>query len=290
MPGTSREHRPELPRVGGGLAGAWRAGAPDTIGAMTAAGLAGASAPARGLTLADHLIPDRLRERATALQRDVLMVLAGTGLLIAGAYASFTVPALQLGTLYVPVNPYVPLTLQTFAVLFTGALLGSGRGVSATGLYLLIGIVGFPVFSADAAGVHRSGLGTFASLDEGRLVLGSTGGYLVGFLVASFTVGRLAEKGWDRRLRGSLAAMVIGSLVIYAVGLAWLAVAHPWPASLDDGFGGALPATLTFGLYPFLPGDFAKLLVAAGLLPLGWRLISRRASEPERSGGPPGRA
>ena len=255
---------------------------------MTAAGLAGVSAPARGLTLADHLVPDRLRQRATALQRDVLLVLAGTGLLIAGAYASFTIPAVQLGTLYVPVNPYVPLTLQTFAVLFTGALLGAGRGVSATGLYLLIGAVGVPVFSADAEGVHRRGLETFASLEGGQLILGSTGGYLVGFLVASFIVGRLAEQGWDRRIPRSLAAMVIGSLVIYGFGLAWLAIAHPWPASVDETFGGALPATLTFGLYPFLPGDIAKLLVAAGLLPLGWRLISRRASE--RSEGPPGRA
>jgi biotin transporter BioY len=255
---------------------------------MTAAGLAGAPAPTRGLTLADHLVPERLRERASALQRDALLVLAGTGLLIAGAYASFTVPALQLGTLYVPVNPYVPLTLQTFAVLFTGALLGAGRGVSATGLYLLIGIVGVPVFSADAEGVHRRGLETFASLEGGQLVLGSTGGYLVGFLLASAVVGRLAERGWDRRLRGSLAAMVLGSLVIYAAGLAWLAVAHPWPGSVDETFGGALPATLTFGLYPFLPGDIAKLLVAAGLLPLGWRLVSRRASE--LPGGPPGPA
>jgi biotin transporter BioY len=255
---------------------------------MTAAGLAGAPASARGLTLADHLLPDRLGQRATALQRDVLLVLAGAALLIAGAYASFTVPALQLGTLYVPVNPYVPLTLQTFAVLFTGALLGAGRGVSATGLYLLIGIVGFPVFSADAAGVHRSGLGTFAALEEGRLILGSTGGYLVGFLTASFVVGRLAERGLDRRIPSSVAAMVIGSFIIYAFGLVWLAIAHPWPASVDETLGGTFPATLTFGLYPFLPGDIAKLLVAAGLLPLGWRLISRRASE--RSGGPPGRA
>jgi biotin transport system substrate-specific component len=187
---------------------------------------------------------------------------------------SIPVPQLQLGQLYLPVNPYVPLTLQTFAVLFTGALLGSWRGASSTALYLLIGIVGFPVFSAGDDGVHRSGLGTFVRLDEGRFVLGSTGGYLIAFLLASALVGRLAERGWDRRFATSIAAMVAGTVLIYAVGVTWLAFA------IDVDIAQAL----TFGLYPFLPGDIAKLLVAAGLLPLGWRLVSRRASGP--LGGP----
>jgi biotin transport system substrate-specific component len=79
-------------------------------------------------------------------------------------------------------------------------------------------------------------------------------------------VGRLAELGWDRNLRGSIAAMLIGSLAIYAVGLPWLAIA----VHLD------LATTLQFGLWPFIPGDLVKLLVAAGLLPVGWRLVSRR--------------
>ena len=236
---------------------------------MTAARLAGAPAAGRGFTLGDHLIPSRLRQRATSLQRDALLVAAGTALLILGAYASFSVPAVQLGWLYVPVNEYVPLTLQTFGVLFTGALLGARRGVAATGLYLLIGALGFPVFAADASGVHASGLGTIASFQGGHLVLGATGGYLLGFLVASALVGSLAQRGWDRRLGGSIGAMLIGTAIIYALGVAWLAVA----ADL------ALGEALAFGLYPFLPGDILKLLVAAGLLPLGWRLVSRRASD-----------
>lgn len=230
------------------------------------------------MTLGDHLIPAILAERAPTWARDTALVLAGTALLILGAYVSFTVPSIQLGRLYVPVNEYVPLTLQTFGVLFTGALLGARRGVAATGIYLLIGIVGFPVFSADAEGVHRSGLGTFLAFDGGRLVLGSTGGYLVGFLVASAVVGGLAERGWDRRLGGSVAAMVIGTVVVYAGGVTWLAFA----ANLD------LANALAFGLWPFLPGDIAKLLVAAGLLPLGWRLVSGRASR--RRGGHAGPA
>jgi biotin transport system substrate-specific component len=244
---------------------------------MTAAGRAAAPTPRLGLTLGDALYPGSLRERAPAWARDASLVAAGVALLIVGAYVSFTVPAVQLGQLFVPVNEYVPLTLQTFGVLFTGALLGTRRGVAATGIYLLIGIVGFPVFSADAEGIHRSGLGTFLAFDGGRVVLGSTGGYLVGFLMASAVVGGLAERGWDRRLGSSLAAMVTGTAVVYAFGVTWLAFA----ANLD------IATALTFGLWPFLPGDILKLLVAAGLLPLGWRLVSRRASDEARGGSAP---
>ena len=224
---------------------------------------------ARPRTLADLLVPASLTERAPAWARDTLLVLSGTVLLIVGAYVSFTVPAIQLGQLYVPINEYVPLTLQTFGVLFTGALLGSWRGLSATSLYLLIGILGVPVFAAGADGVHRSGLETIVRVDGGQIVLGATGGYLIGFLVASAVVGGLAERGWDRRLGRSVAAMAIGSAIIYVLGVTWLALAA------DLGPADAL----TFGLWPFLPGDILKLLVAAGLLPLGWRLAARRASE-----------
>ena len=236
---------------------------------MTAAGLPGVASAPRLPTLGDALFPASLRRHATTWQRDALLVAAGTALLIAGAYVSFTVPAIALGGLYVPVNEYVPLTLQTFGVLFTGALLGARRAVSATGLYLVIGALGFPVFAADAEGVHRSGLETIVAFEEGRLVLGATGGYLVGFVVAAVLVGALAQRGWDRRLRGSIGAMLLGTVVIYALGVSWLAIA----ADL------ALREALAFGLFPFLPGDILKLLVAAGLLPLGWRLVSVRASD-----------
>jgi biotin transport system substrate-specific component len=235
---------------------------------------------ARRLTLGDLFVPAHLAERAPAWARDVTLVLAGTALLVLGAYISISVPAISLGQLFVPVNEYVPLTLQTFGVLFTAALLGARRGVSATGLYLLIGIVGFPVFAAGADGVHRSGLETIAGLSGGRIVLGATGGYLLGFLIASIVVGGLAERGWDRRIRSSVAAMVAGSLIIYGFGVAWLAVATD--LSLGDA--------LTFGLWPFLPGDVVKLLVAAGLLPLGWRVVAPPAvlaSPPAALASPP---
>ncbi|MFN8621161.1 MAG: biotin transporter BioY [Chloroflexota bacterium] len=219
-----------------------------------------------GLTLGDFLIPIRVGERSTIWQRNLLLIVAGTLLLTVGAYVSIDVPAFRIGDIYVPANQYVPLTLQTFGVLFTGALLGMRRGIASIGLYLLIGIIGIPVFAAGADGVHASGIDTIATMDGGHLVLGATGGYLIGFLVAGALVGRLAELGWDRRLRGSIAAMAIGSVVIYAIGVTWLAIA----ANLDAG------QALQYGLFPFLPGDILKLLVAAGLLPVGWRLVARR--------------
>jgi biotin transport system substrate-specific component len=248
---------------------------------MTAAGRAPAILPPTILpprrTLADALLHVAWRAEAPTWLRDSALVAVGTLLLIVGAYVSITVPAVQLGQLYVPVNAYVPLTLQTFGVLFTGALLGARRGLLATGLYLLLGIIGVPVFAAGADGVHRAGLDTIVAFEGGRLVLGATGGYLVGFVVASGVVGRLAEHGWDRRLRRSLAAMAIGSALIYSSGVIWLAVAAD--LSLADA--------LVYGLWPFLPGDLAKLVLAAALLPLGWRTVSARASSPSgASAGP----
>jgi biotin transport system substrate-specific component len=244
---------------------------------MTAVGHAPAL-PVRRSTLADALLPRRVTAGAPAWVRDLLLVAGGTVLLVLGAYLTVTLPAVQLGRLYVPVNEYVPLTLQTFGVLFSAALLGARRGVSATALYLLLGIVGLPVFAAGADGVHRSGLDTILGLEAGRIVLGATGGYLLGFLVASAVVGRLAEHGWDRRPARSLAAMAIGMALIYLCGVSWLAVATGLP----------VPDALVFGLWPFVPGDLLKLAAAAALLPLGWRAVSGRASEAH--GGTPGLA
>jgi biotin transport system substrate-specific component len=220
----------------------------------------------RGLTLGDFLVPIRLGERAAVWQRNLLMVLVGTALMIAGAWISFDVPAVAIGDIYVPANPYVPVSLQTMAALLVGATLGFRRGLASTGLYLLIGAVGLPVFALNAAGTHESSFRHFASVVDGHLVLGTTGGYLIGFMVAAALVGRLAELGWDRRLRGSIAAMVIGLVVIFALGITWLAIA----ASLS------VSDALLYGLWPFLPGEVVKVIVAAGVLPIGWRMVARR--------------
>jgi biotin transport system substrate-specific component len=212
-----------------------------------------------GVTLGDFLVPIRLGERISAPARHLILIGLGTLLIIVGARFTF----------YLPGDPLVPVTLQTFGVLFGGAMLGFRRGVLSVLLYIALGLF-LPVFAYDqAAGVYRQGLDTIVALKDGQLVLGVTGGYLVGFVLASAVTGRLAELGWDRHIGGSLGAMLLGSVAIYAVGLPWLAVA----AQLS------VEQTLKFGLWPFIPGDLLKLGAAALLLPAGWWLVNRRPSD-----------
>ncbi len=220
----------------------------------------------RGLTLGDFLVPIRLGERAAIWQRNLMMVLVGTGLMILGAYISFDLPSFAIGDIYLPANPYVPVSLQTLSALVVGATLGFRRGVFATSLYLLLGCIGLPVFALNSQGNHQSSIAQIATVTDGHIVLGTTGGYLIGFVLAAGLVGRLAELGWDRRLRGSIAAMVLGLVVVFTLGMTWLSIA----ASLD------LSQTLQYGLWPFLPGEIIKLVIAAGILPIGWRLVERR--------------
>ncbi len=223
----------------------------------------------RGVTLGDFFVPIRVGERFAAWQRHLVLVILGALLITGCAYVSISVPAVSLPFgIYIPPDPYVPITLQTFGVLFTGATLGFRRGVASSGLYLLLGSIGLPVFALKADGT-RSGVDTIMSFHAGQLVLGATGGFLIGFLFASAIAGALAEHGWDRNLLGSVAAMLGASIALYVIGLPWLAMA----AKLDAS------QTLQFGLYPFLPGDLVKLLVAAGLLPVGWWFVRRRAHD-----------
>ena len=214
----------------------------------------------RGVTLGDFLVPIRLGERAASWQRHLLMIGVGTLLIILGARISF----------YLPGNTLVPVTLQTFGVLFGGALLGFRRSIASVALYILLGAVGLPVFAySESAHAYLSGIGTVATVSNGQIVLGVTGGYIVGFLFAGALVGRLAELGWDRKIGGSIAAMLLGNIVIYLIGVPWLMLAAGLP--LDDG--------LKYGLWPFVPGDLLKVAVAAGLLPVGWWLVRRRSSD-----------
>ena len=214
----------------------------------------------RGLTLGDFLVPIRVSEHISARVRNLMLVAIGTLLIILGARISF----------YLPGNPVVPVTLQTFGVIFTGALLGFRRGSAAAVLYLALGAVGLPVFAWDAdVGRYGAGLATIISRDEGRWVLGATGGYLIGFVIAAAVVGRLAELGWDRRFGGALAAMVIGEATIFALGVSWLKVALDLPVT----------SALEFGLWPFLVGDVLKIVLAAAVLPFGWWVVNRRPSD-----------
>ncbi|MDO8483622.1 MAG: biotin transporter BioY [Candidatus Limnocylindrales bacterium] len=200
------------------------------------------TAEEHGLTIADFLVPIRLGERVNSRVRDVALILLGV---------LFVAICAQI---YVPIEP-VPFTGQTFGVLATGAALGFRRGGLSLGLYLLIGAIGLPVFAQGREGTD--------------VVLGVSGGYLVGFVFAAAIVGRLAELGWDRQIVGSLGAMFIGNALIYVVGLPWLAVVG----------GYSMEETVAYGLTPFLVWDAAKLAVAAGIFPVAWWVVGRRPDD-----------
>lgn len=172
--------------------------------------------------------------------RDAALVLAGA--LLTALCAQISIP--------LPGDP-VPLTGQTFAVLLTGAALGSRRGASAQGLYVGMGMVGLPVYADGAAGLDR--------------LFGATGGYLVGFIVAAWVVGRAADAGLDRSPFSALPVFAVGSLIIFAFGVAWLAVHQ----DIDP------IRAIDLGVVPFIPGGIVKALAASALLPTAWRFVGR---------------
>ena len=145
----------------------------------------------------------------------------------------------------------VPVTGQTFAVLLTGALLGSRLGALAMIAYLVEGAAGLPFFAAGGSGAAR-------------LLFSPTSGYLLAYPAAAFVTGLLAERGWDKRFLTAAAAMAAGSLVILLGGWAWLTAMYK-PAI--DAFGQ--------GVAPFLVGDVIKIALAAAVLPSGWALVKR---------------
>ena len=206
----------------------------------------------RGITIADFLVPIQVSERISARARHVALIVAGALFIALTANISILVPG----------SP-VPLTGQTFSVLIVGGALGMRRGVAATLLYLVLGFF-LPVYAEHASGVAR-----IASVDGGTLVLGATGGYLIGFVVASGVVGRLAELGWDRHLAGAVAAMAIGNVIIYVFGIPWLMAAT----------GMTFSAAINAGLLPFVITDLIKLGLAAGVFPIAWWVVGRRPGE-----------
>ena len=189
-------------------------------------------------TYADILRPDT---RRIARLYDVSLIVSGS--LAVGLSAQVALP--------LAFSP-VPITGQTLAVLLVGALMGRVRGGVVMLLYLAEGVAGLPVFAGGGAGAAH--------------LLGPTGGYLVGFVVAATVTGYLAERGWDRRFGTTLAAMLLGTVAIFVVGLAWL------------GLFTGTENLLAMGLYPFVPGAIAKIIVAAALVPQGWKLLGLRKS------------
>jgi biotin transport system substrate-specific component len=180
----------------------------------------------------------------TGLLVDALLVCAGAALVAACAQV----------TIY---HDPVPFTGQTFAVVLVGASLGAARGAASLVLYVLVGLAGAHVY---ADGKHGW-----------DVLSGSTGGYLVGFVVAAALVGWLAQRGWDRRVSTAVSAMLTGSVVIYLFGLTWL---HHWLGA-NPKFGTSWSATLEAGLYPYVPGDLIKVYLAALALPGAWALVRR---------------
>ena len=145
----------------------------------------------------------------------------------------------------------VPITGQTFAVLLTGALLGSRLGAAAVIAYLIEGAVGLPFFAGGGGGILR--------------FLGPTAGYLVAFPAAAFITGAFAEHGWDKRYESAVAAMAIGSAIIFFGGWAWYAVLTNTPPV----------AAFKIAVLPYLVGDVIKIALAAAVLPTGWALLKK---------------
>jgi biotin transport system substrate-specific component len=148
----------------------------------------------------------------------------------------------------------IPITGQTFAVLLTGALLGSRLGAAAVIAYLIEGAIGLPFFAGGAAGIVR--------------FFGPTGGYLVAFPAAAFVTGAFAEHGWDKNYPQAVVAMAIGSVIVFLGGWAWYSVLTSTPPL----------AAFQIAVLPYLVGDVIKIALAAAVLPTGWALLKRKAS------------
>jgi biotin transport system substrate-specific component len=152
----------------------------------------------------------------------------------------------------VPMWP-VPITMGTFAVLTIGAAYGARLGLVTILGYMIIGALGFDVFAGSSAEAY--GL---------SYMMGGTGGYLLGYVMATVALGWFARAGWDRSAGKMALAMLAGNVIIYVPGLIWLGMLYGWDKPI-----------LQWGLTPFLIGDALKLALAAALLPALWKLVGR---------------
>ena len=185
------------------------------------------------------------RGEALSIARFVALAVTGSLLLTLSA------------KIQIPFYP-VPMTMQTFVLLVLAMVLGWRLGVASVLLYLAEGALGLPVF----AGTPEKGIGI-------AYMLGGTGGYLLGFVLAVAVCGWLAQRGWDRRVWSTALAMLIGNVLIYVPGLLWLGSLYGWDKPI-----------LQWGLTPFVYGDLLKLALAAATLPLAWRLLGQRGGGP----------
>lgn len=186
----------------------------------------------KNLTLIEAILP-RIENKVLVAIKDIVLVL------------SFAILTGICAKLKIEIGP-IPITMQTFAVLLSGALLGKIRGGASQLTYLLMGLAGFSWFA-------RGGGITY--------ILSPTFGYILGFVLAAHLVGYWAERGWDKNIKTAILAMLIGNILIYIPGLFWLA--------RFVGF----EKVLSVGFYPFIIGDLLKILLAGLLLPIGWKII-----------------
>lgn len=178
---------------------------------------------------------------AAALRRAAILAVAGVVLLTVSAKVN-----LQL--------PFVPMTLQTLVVLMIGAAYGWRLGTATLILYLIVGACGLPVFAGPGGGL--------------KPLFGATSGFLFGFVVAAFTTGWLAERGWDRSVGWLFLAMGFGHFIILSMGWAWLAY----------GVGLGIGKALIVGVTPFLAGALLKNAIGALLIPLAYGAAARRSN------------
>jgi biotin transport system substrate-specific component len=198
----------------------------------------------------DHVLSGSILDRSVATATlPVVPFIRGAAVALAvvltAAAAQFTIP--------LPFTA-VPFTLGPLAVLLTGAALGARLGFVTQALYLAAGAAGLAVFTPSPA------------LPPGALrLIGPTGGYLMAYPIAAFTVGMLAQRGWDRRYLTSFAAMLVGLAIIFTGGVSWLAIIYT----------GSFAAAFAQGAAPFLLADLVKAAAAAMILPQAWRIIGR---------------
>jgi len=152
--------------------------------------------------------------------------------------------------LMVPPSP-VPVNMGTFAVLAIGAAYGPRLGLTTILGYMIVGALGFDVFAGSSA--EKFGI---------DYMMGGTGGYLLGYVLATLALGALARRGWDRSVAWMAVAMLIGNALIYVPGLLWLGQLYGWDKPI-----------LSWGLTPFVIGDVLKLALAAMVLPAAWKLV-----------------
>ena len=184
------------------------------------------------------LLVHRPKHLLLSLLYDMGLVTLGVLLLVVSARTVIPLP-------FTP----VPVTGQTLAIFLIASSMGRTRGTLSVLSYILVGIAGLPVFAGGTLGIAR--------------IFGPTGGYIIGFLLGAYVIGYLSEKGWDRQFPKALLTFLIGNILIYIPGVIQLSIFTGWNKAF------------LMGLYPFIPGDIVKIMIAGTSFPLLWRL--RRA-------------